>query len=108
MGERIVHCARDPYDVYIGRGRECLYGNPWEIGPDGTREEVIERYETWLRHGDTFGHPMATEARRRAILDSLWQLRGKSLGCWCAPERCHGEVLVTLLAEQDQEKAAQG
>ena len=110
-GERVVHCKRDPYDVYIGRGRECLYGNPWEVGPDGTREEVIERYEAWLRHGDSFGHPMATEERRQAILGSLDKLRGKVLGCFCFPEKCHGSVLIALLTEQEQasqQKAAQG
>lgn len=93
----VVHCKRTPYDVYIGR--PSLWGNPWQVGPDGTREEVIERYETWLRTGRDFGHPKATDAARQAILASLPALQGKTLGCWCAPQACHGGVLATLLAE---------
>jgi hypothetical protein len=105
---RVVHCKREPYDLYIGRGPGSVFGNPWVIGPDGSREEVIDRYETWLRTGRGFGHPEATETRRRVILASLPELRGKTLGCWCAPQRCHGEVLLALLGEADalQESSA--
>jgi Domain of unknown function (DUF4326) len=27
---------------------------------------------------------------------ALHGLRGKNLICWCAPERCHAEVLIAL------------
>jgi len=55
------------------------------IGRDGNREQVIDRYERWL-----LGQP--------ELLAALGELSGKTLGCWCAPSRCHGEVLVTLSA----------
>ena len=29
---------------------------------------------------------------------ALPELRGKILGCWCAPKVCHGDVLVELAA----------
>jgi hypothetical protein len=86
----VVHCTKEPYDVYIGRGR-CpqsgepgRWGNPFRIGPDGTREEVIARYADWLRE--------EVDAERIS-LEELAALDGKVLGCWCAPEPCHGEVL---------------
>jgi hypothetical protein len=86
----VVHCKREVYDVYIGRGR-CprtgktgRWGNPFRIGPDGDREEVIARYAEWL----------AGEVDiERITLDELAALDGKKLGCWCAPNACHGEVL---------------
>ncbi len=96
----VGHCKRVAFDVYIGRGPNSVWGNPWEIGPDGTRDEVCDRYETWLRTGRDFGHPEATETRRGVILLSLPTLKGKRLGCWCAPQRCHGETLLTLLEEE--------
>lgn len=102
----IVNCRHSPCDVYVGRGRGSIWGNPWVLGPDGTRDEVIDRYETWLRTGRGFGHPEATEENRQRILHSLPALKGKTLGCWCHPERCHSSVLLTLLSAH--EKAAQG
>ncbi len=82
--------------------RPTLYGNPWVLGPDGTRDEVCDRYEAWLREGRNFGHPAATEQRRQFILNSLFALRGKVLSCHCAPQRCHAEVLIALIEELDR------
>ena len=75
---RVVHCKREPYDVYIGRPSK--WGNPFLIGRDGTREEVVAKYREWVERQD---------------LDPT-ELRGKTLGCWCAPKPCHGDVLVEL------------
>ncbi len=78
---RVVHCKRDGYDVYIGR--PGTWGNPFRIGRDGGRDEVIARYEAWL-------------GRQPALLARLGELRGKRLGCWCVPRPCHGDVLARL------------
>ena len=89
MHTTVVHCRKDPYDVYIGRGRCPLtgkrskWGNPFRQGVDGTREEVIEKYERWL-------------LSNKELLQDLHELRGKVLGCWCAPKPCHGYVLAKL------------
>ena len=77
---RVVHCKKDRYDVYIGR--PSPYGNPFVIGKDGTRAEVIAKYRTWAENNLGIGH--------------LQSLKGKVLGCWCAPEACHGDVLVEM------------
>lgn len=68
-----------PYDTYIGRGSP--WGNPFVIGKDGDRDEVIDKYEQHLR-----------ESPR--LLDRLHELRGKTLACFCAPARCHGDILA--------------
>ena len=53
------------------------------IGKDGTRDEVIKKYQTWL-------------LQQLGLLADLPELRGKDLVCWCAPERCHGDILIEL------------
>ena len=78
----VVHCKRDEYDVYIGRPGP--WGNPFSIGTDGTREEVVEKYAEWL-----LSQPDLVEKARR-------ELNGKVLGCWCAPKLCHGDILVEI------------
>lgn len=98
---KVVHCKRQPFDVYIGRprpGEPWGFGNPFEIGEDGERDEVIAKYGWWLMWGDSSGNANATPERRQWILDNLESLRGKTLGCWCAPRRCHAEILLALLS----------
>lgn len=77
----VVHCKREHYDVYIGRPSK--WGNPFAIGRDGTRAEVIEKFRA---HLESSPHLMA----------ALPELRGKVLGCWCTPQACHGDVLLEL------------
>ena len=81
---RVVHCKRDRYDVYIGRPSK--WGNPFAIGRDGTRAQVIARYEQWVRS-------------QPELIAALPELEGKTLGCWCAPKGCHGDVLARLAVE---------
>jgi hypothetical protein len=78
---RAVHCKRERHHVYIGRPSK--WGNPFVVGKHGSREQVIERYERWLLSND-------------ALMATLPELRGKVLGCWCAPRSCHGDVLARL------------
>jgi len=83
--EKVVHCKKGHHDVYIGRPSK--WGNPFIIGKDGTREEVIRKYENYI-----LGFP--------ELLEQLSELKGKVLGCWCRPEACHGDVLIKLVAER--------
>jgi hypothetical protein len=80
---KVVHCKRDEYDVYIGRGSK--WGNPYVIGKDGTRKQVIQKYERYLL------------MRRNDLLNDLQELKDKTLGCWCFPKACHGDVLIKLI-----------
>lgn len=84
MPKLVVHCRREPYDVYIGR--PSMWGNPFVIGVDGDREEVIRKYEEYVRNEPT-------------MINALPDLKGKILGCWCYPKPCHGDVLVKLVKE---------
>ena len=77
----VVHCKKNPYDVYIGRPGK--WGNPFTIGKDGTREEVILKYENWIK-------------TRPHLIAALPELKGKILGCWCSPQACHGDILSQM------------
>lgn len=68
--------------VYIGR--PSVWGNPYRIGPDGDRDEVIEKFTLYL-----YENPALVEKVKE-------ELRGKDLVCYCAPEPCHGDVLLRL------------
>lgn len=83
---KVVHCKHEDYDVYIGRPSK--WGNPFEIGKDGTRSEVIKKYEDWIKS-------------QPELLNNLNDLKGKTLGCWCHPKPCHGDVLLQLIKEQE-------
>ena len=65
--------------------RRTKWGNPFTIGKDGSREEVIARYraELWrrIRAGEV-------------SLEELAELDGCWLACWCEPLPCHGDVLA--------------
>lgn len=79
---KIVHCKREKYDVYIGRPTK--WGNPFEIGKDGTREEVIDKYRKWIK-------------TQKHLLNSLHELKDKILGCFCFPKSYHGNILIELI-----------
>lgn len=73
--------------VYIGRGSK--WGNPFEIGKDGDRAEVIEKYKAWLLN-------------QPELLASIpLELKGKDLVCYCAPKDCHGDVILAIAAGFD-------
>lgn len=78
----VVNIKHSKFDVYIGRPSE--WGNPFIIGKDGNREEVVSKYRERL-------------LKNPELLNRLHLLRGKRLGCYCKPELCHGDVLVELI-----------
>lgn len=75
--------------VYIGR--PTALGNPFVIGKDGERAEVLQKYRRWL-WGEIQGRneTVLAELRRLATMARTGDL---ALSCWCAPEPCHGEIL---------------
>lgn len=79
---RVVHLKAEPYDVRIDR--QTAWGNPFIIGKDGDRDQVIAKYREWI-----MSNPHMVENAKRL-------LRGKTLGCWCAPKACHGDVLLEI------------
>ena len=68
--------------IYIGRPSK--WGNPFEIGPDGSREAVIRKFADLVDKDPEFK------------LQIQQELHGKDLVCFCWPNRCHGEVLLRI------------
>lgn len=100
--ERVVHVRRDPYDLYVGRGSD--WGNPYKIGRDGDRREVLAKYKDYLLRGEG-----------RHLLERIGELEGLTLGCYCAPDggltaedetRCHGQLLLQLVAHRRKKKVS--
>lgn len=90
---KVVHCRKENYDIYIGRPSK--WGNPYSHINDGktlatnivkTREDAINSYRKWI-----------TEGKGKHLLNDLHELKDKTLGCWCKPKSCHGDVLVELV-----------
>lgn len=88
---RAVDMRKLHYDVRIDRATE--WGNPFKIGQDGDREQVIAKYEAYFRG-------------RLDLVGRLPELRRKRLGCWCSPLACHGDVLARLAEMSEEELEA--
>lgn len=92
-------------DVYIGRQcfrggwqppaarrsrlRKSAWSNPFSCSKH-SREEAIKLYRNYIL--GTFLSDPASWTRLLADLATA-----KSLGCWCKPQACHGDVLVGFL-----------
>jgi hypothetical protein len=95
----------DPNNVYIGRKgvvlidgkrfppQDSIFANPFKVGRDGTREEVIDKYKQEL---------IAKVVSGEITEEDVLNLKGKTLGCWCSPEPCHGDILLKLLDVWDE------
>jgi hypothetical protein len=73
--------------VYIGRPSK--WGNPFEVGKDGTRAEVLEKYRAYIFENEA----LMQQAKQ--------ELKGKNLTCWCAPLPCHGDILMEIANPND-------
>lgn len=87
----VVNKNKESYDIYIGRGSK--WGNPFTHINDretkaefvvGSRGESIEKYREYIMN-------------KPELLNSLHELAGKRLGCFCKPKSCHGDILVELI-----------
>ena len=74
------------YSVAIDR--RSIFGNPFLMGRDGDRDQVVEKYKKY------FYKRLETDLD---FQQKVLELKDKTLGCWCAPLRCHGDVIVEYL-----------
>lgn len=92
-GERRVSCQvvnirthKSTEVRYIGRG--SIFGNPFKLGEDGTRDEVIEKYKFY------FYDRLSWDSYFKDRVESL---RGCVIGCFCKPQACHGDIIKEYL-----------
>lgn len=92
---KVVHKNKEKYDVYIGRG--SIFGNPFTHLPLArtfamyqvdSREEAIDKYKEYfynrIEHDEEF-------------LIEILKLKDKTLGCYCKPNSCHGDIIADFL-----------
>lgn len=101
----LMHWLQDPNHVYIGRNMsfyvdgafQSKWANPFKVkkpnkvykkGKYYSLEESIVKYEAHIRNSPH-------------LMDALPELKGKTLGCWCKPNQCHGDILIKLVNELD-------
>ncbi len=80
--------------LYIGRACKrggwnldrSIWYNPFTIKQCESAEEACRKYEEYVRNTPN-------------LWNHLWMLEGHTLGCWCKPGPCHGDVLIRLLEE---------
>jgi hypothetical protein len=77
--ENIVYIGRQ---MYMGGWRipKSKWFNPYPVKKHGL-EESLKMYRTHL-------------AENQELINSLAELNGKKLACWCHPQPCHGQVLI--------------
>jgi hypothetical protein len=86
MKTLVVNKYYDSYDIYIGRGSK--WGNPFQIGKNGTRYQVIEKFKKYA-------------IENNLNIEAKLELKGKILGCYCKPKDCHGDILAEWANECD-------
>lgn len=67
--------------LYVRIDRQTAWGNPFILDEDGDRDQVCDSYRVYLQY-------------KPSLQSRFDDLRGKVLGCWCYPERCHGNELI--------------
>ena len=92
--------VKDTKNEYIGRAgivfidgerypkRSSPFQNPFKIGKDGVRDEVIDKYRSYI---------IDNIEKNQTLMKQLINMKGKRLGCWCYPDACHGDVLLELI-----------
>ena len=92
--------TEDPQNIYIGRAGVVIidgkrfpkaaspFSNPFKVGKDGTKEEVLDKYRKYIED---------KIEKSPTLFAELQNLKGKNLGCWCAHQPCHGDILLELI-----------
>lgn len=79
---------RKPKNAVIVDRTSKIWGNPFKIGEDGDREEVIRKYREWLKE------------KLKEDPSFLEPLRGMDLVCFCPLNKpCHADVILEFLEE---------
>ena len=93
---------KNSHHEYIGRSgvvfinkerfpkKASMWANPFTVKTEG-RDKCLELYEAWVR-----------DKIKKEGTEELKKLKNKVLGCWCKPEKCHGDILIKILNEIEE------
>ena len=95
---KVVHCKKAPTGTFVYVGRPTKWGNKFTHRKYtkaefivGSREEAVNAYEDWLM-----------KPEQDCLRDSIrTELKGKDLGCWCAPKLCHASILLKVANKEE-------
>jgi hypothetical protein len=86
-------------DIYVARAMKnikgSVLGNPFKLGKDGDRTEVIQKYRKWLWEQIKAKNEVYDELVR--ILYLYRKNRNLRLVCWCAPLECHADIIIKAI-----------
>ncbi len=88
----IGHCQKEQNGPTIYVGRPTAMGNPFILGPHGTRAEVIDKYKGWFTeqlHADN----SAFNTLLKKVFEDHEEHGDITLLCWCHPKACHADVI---------------
>lgn len=97
--DNLKEWCEDEDNVYIGRGRivriqghrypptDSLFANPYKLKNCKSVDQCLSLYESHL----------LLKLRDPQIMKEFKKLKGKNLGCWCKPEKCHGDIILKHL-----------
>ena len=88
---RVVNIRKETCDVYIGRagcGKDGYFGNPFRLEATMAKGSTLGRYRKY------FYHRLSTDKEFRKRIGNL---QGKTLGCFCKPDPCHGDIIKEYL-----------
>jgi hypothetical protein len=91
---------KDEDHVYIGRNMSfyvpgadgSIWQNPFKVAKNDkktnknkyTLDESLNKYREYIENNEQ-------------LKNRLCELKGKTLGCWCKPNKCHGDILCELI-----------
>ena len=89
--------------LYLGRFNKPYnlvaspLANPYSIGKDGSRQEVIAKYRVWLWK---IVKKYLQDGKSNPVIETLIYIAkhpNLKLVCWCFPEPCHVEVVISCV-----------
>lgn len=85
---------KHPWDFKVDRSTPV--GNPYNMKLETDRDIVCNKYKDWFynaAHNKLFFTYLG-------ILSETYKQHGKlNLFCWCAPKRCHAEIIKEALED---------
>ena len=99
----LEHWLKDSNHVYIGRdmsfyvkgAKGSIWKNPYKVSKSSkttksknkktySLDESLELYKSHIEND-------------QELVKLLPTLKNKTLGCWCKPNKCHGDILIELI-----------
>lgn len=96
MEPRVLNRKNCETEDAVFIGRPSKYGNPFPISRNASRNDVLQKYGLWIHQQDDL------------LLQARVELRGKNLLCFCAPEPCHGDILLRIVNAPDMVQSFSG